>query len=142
MSPYFRDEFAATDLGTRTKKLAELVGKELGDALDKDAASGLAQIFTALGKGKKAEAGAKKAGSAEGDDEGAGEAGDAHEDEEEGSEKTAHLLFLSQGEVESVAEFARKNIAKLKELAAKVAEEGPADVRHSADALSEVVVSI
>lgn len=107
MSEHFRGAFAEDQLGVRTDRLPELVLAAVKDVLDEPAREGLIALLGSIGKkGAKANA----AEDAEDDEEDAAE-GNAPEKGAEaavsGANVTAHLLFLTRQEIESVGVFAR-----------------------------------
>ncbi len=125
-SPVFKDNFTAADLGTRTARLPEKVKPRLPEDYPADAREGLSQIFDALGK--KSSAGTKAAGEAE------DEAGERDDEGDEDAEKTSHLLFLSQGEIDAVVAFAESQKDELAKLGAAVRQNADDDKRKKAEA--------
>ncbi len=117
MSEYFRGAFAEGQLGIRTDRLPEQVLKEIGDSLDPASREGLLALLGSIGKkGAKAAAGDDDEDSAD-EDGGKDAAGEGAET------RTAHLLFLSRQEIESVGGFAQAK----KDTLAKVFKKKKAD---------------
>ena len=98
-SEYFRGAFAEDELGIRTSHLPAEVFAALDTSFDEGAREGLSALLQTIGRkeAKAAPAGEDDALSRE------------KSEEEEPPEQTAHLLFLSRQEIESVVEFAKAN---------------------------------
>lgn len=113
MSEHFRGAFAEDQLGVRTDRLPDQVLGIIGDKLDEASKEGLLGLLGSIGKkGGKAAAGDSDAEADEGEDADGGES----EAAEDSGTRTAHLLFLSRQEIESVAKFAEDKAEPLKKV--------------------------
>ncbi len=137
MSPFFRGELAADQLGVRTQRMPQEVFDKLGADYDAKARAGLQALFAALGK--KA---AKEEAAAPEDDSSEPEAGDASAAEAAKTDtaKTDHLLFLSREEIAAIAKFATAragDLAKVVKVGRKKTEIDGRAVEKLREALKE-----
>lgn len=100
-SEHFRGAFAEDQLGIRTERLPDEVLNAVGASLEQEARDGLLALLASIGK-----KGGKAAPS--GDDSAEEGGGGGQEEGEQAEARTAHLLFLSRQEIESVGGFAHE----------------------------------
>lgn len=100
MSEYFRGAFADGQLGIRTNRLPDAVLRAVGTSLDDASRAGLLVLLGSLGKK------AATVSAADDDEEVDGRAEAEGGGDESTETRTAHLLFLSQQEIEAVGSFA------------------------------------
>ncbi|MCA9631183.1 MAG: type I-E CRISPR-associated protein Cas7/Cse4/CasC [Myxococcales bacterium] len=105
MSEHFRGAFGEEQLGIRTNRLPEQVLAQVGSELDEPTRAGLVSLLSAIGR-KSAVVAAEKEDDSDDAAPGDDEAGLA-------DTRTAHLLYMSQQEINAVASFAVENKDKL-----------------------------
>jgi len=122
MSEHFRGSFAEDQLGIRTNRLPEQVLEQIGAELDEAARDGLLSLLSAIGR-KKA------TGSPEGGEDGSDEPADGDVVDESASSRTAHLLYLSQQEINAVTTFAQQHKEKLAKILKKKKQPDPEAIK-------------